>query len=217
MFTPQFGRINTIIRGVRTKSKLSAQKQAWLQPFQALQIEWRASTADHLDGLIRLQTFEPYPSGSVALMGESAFCGLYLNELLYRLLSPMMAVESLFVGYQQTLSGLSQTQTRQQQAWLLRQFELHLLSVLGYEPNLTTCSNGFAIEPNRRYIYDSESGFRLALDSEPEGISGYCLHQMATRTYCPTCLTAWKRLTRLFLQNLLGGKPLLTRQLFQSN
>src|SRR5690554_6048023 len=76
LFTPEFGKLNAVARGVRSNQKTS-QKQAWLQPFQPIQIVWQAKQNQ---GLVTLRSFEPY-GASVRLLADANICGLYLNEL----------------------------------------------------------------------------------------------------------------------------------------
>ena len=215
-FTPEFGKLNATIRGVRSAGKRAAQKQAWLQPFQALQIQWRAAEHSHSEW-INPQNFEPHGL-AFALRGEASLCGLYLNELLYRLLQPCAPMVGLFVNYQQTLQALSQASDREHQAWCLRQFELGLLVDLGYELDLTQDHQGQPLVADARYGYNPQLGLiRLSHASQDEwSLNGDCLIKLAQQHFCSECLPTWKQLMRRVLQPHLGHKPLATRQLFKS-
>lgn len=210
LLTPQFGKLQATIRGVRG-AKRSAQKQAWLQPFQAIQIQWRAQGEQEW---IRPQSFEPY-GPPIGLVGDANICGLYINELLYRLLPSAEASPDLFLHYQQTLNGLLGTQNRSDQAWWLRQFELSLLQDLGYRLMLTQDASGQPIESGQFYDYQHESGFSLAHNPQ-FAFRGDCLLRLASLHYDSDCLNDWRRLMRQVLQPYLGHKPLATRALFKT-
>lgn len=218
LFTPEFGKLNATVRGVRSGGKAAVQKQAWLQPFQALQIQWRGAE-NQVSEWIHPQGFEPH-GVSIGLKGEASLCGLYLNELLYRLLQTCAPMESLFLHYQQTLQLLLQANNRDHQAWCLRQFELALLSELGYELDLIQDHQSQPILDSTSYTYRPELGL-IALhpnyaNSSEWCISGECLIKLAQKTFCKDCLPAWKQLMRRVLHPHLGPKPLATRQLFKS-
>lgn len=218
LFTPEFGKLNATVRGLRSGGKGAAQKQAWLQPFQALQMQWRA-TEHSVNEWIHPQNFEPHGL-PIALNGEANLCGLYLNELLYRLLQTCAPMERLFVQYQHTLNTLALAQNRADQAWCLRQFELALLTELGYELDLTQDHHATDLDPSARYAYHPQLGFvrvnpgdtRAALEWS---MSGECITKLAQNRVCSDCLPAWKQLMRRVLQPHLGLKPLATRQLFK--
>jgi len=215
--TQDHGKINGVVRGVRGKTRSSMQKNATLQPFQKLSIEWRDKPHSNND-LVTIRTVESEPV-RFFLEGESSFCGLYLNELLYRLLYPRVSLESLFDEYEQSLLKLLKVDSRNQQAWVLRQFELHLLQDLGVSLHFDLDANKQAIESTAQYQYYPEMGAFPVLDEQVVGngvlISGECLLKLSDLTYCETCLGSWKRLLRHVLNLYLGSKPIMTRQLFK--
>ncbi|QBZ82697.1 DNA repair protein RecO [Hydrogenovibrio crunogenus] len=220
-FTPDYGKQNAVIKGVRSSSKTARAKQAWLQPFQGLNISWREKT-NHSSDLVSLRQLEPnhvrFPLG-----GEGSICGLYLNELLYRLLYPSLEVTGLFEEYQQALYDLALAEDRYQQAWVLRQFEFALLSELGYAFQTEVDYYQQPIQADKKYLFHLELGLfpepfsQISLDqNQGVVISGQCLLLFAQKTYCESCLTEWKRLFRYVLTPYLGQKPIQTRSLFQS-
>lgn len=210
LFTPQFGKLQATVRGVRG-SKRAALKQAWLQPFQVIQFQWRSQ---NFTDWIYPQSFEPY-GVPIRLNGEANICGLYLNELLYRLLHNSESAPDLFIHYQQTLQGLAESNSRNDQAWLLRQFELILLQDLGYRLDLQADGYNHPIQADQRYQYHHEIGFILSSDPQL-GYSGACLLHLASGQFKRECLSVWKHLMRQALQPYLGAKPLATRMLFES-
>ncbi|MDX1795465.1 MAG: DNA repair protein RecO [Hydrogenovibrio sp.] len=217
--TAERGKQNAIVRGVRSSSKTARVKQAWLQPFQSLNVSWSEKPNQQSD-LVTLRLLEP-AKVRFPLMGEANICGLYLNELLYRLLYPTIVSESLFHTYQQTLYDLAKAEGRNRQAWILRQFEFSLLTELGYGFDLEKDSNGVAICPEGRYVFLPEYGFveqttPAAGELEADRcIDGRCLVDFLNQTYSEACLPSMKRLFRQVLASHLGDKPIQARALFQ--
>lgn len=217
-FTEQYGKQNAVIKGVRSASKSSQAKQAWLQPFQGVQIRWREKTLVTSD-LITLYHYEP-ASTRFPLMGESNLCGLYLNELLYRVLYPSIETLELFQAYQQALYDLAIAESRNDQAWALRQFEFALLSDLGVALDLDVDFYDNPISAEKQYLFHLELGlFPEPLSQTSEGlvVSGRCLRHFASRHYCESCLKEWKRLFRYCLAPFLGKAPIQARALFQTD
>jgi DNA repair protein RecO (recombination protein O) len=218
-FTPDYGKQNAIIKGVRSGSKSAQAKQAWLQPFQGVTIGWR-ERAHRTSDLVSLRQLEA-SRVRFPLMGESNLCGLYVNELLYRLLYPGLESETLFQAYQQTLYDLARAEERFHQAWVLRQFEFELLSELGVAFQAETDHFHRPVRAGEPYLFHLEQGlFPRSELADPEGaqgvwVSGDCLLKFAQRSYCETCLKDWKRLFRYVLSAHLGDKPIQTRALFK--
>jgi DNA repair protein RecO (recombination protein O) len=208
-FTPEFGKLQANVRGVRTRAKSSMQKQAWLQPFQPLSIQWQAHSAS--SDWIYPRNYEPL-GAPFLLQARANVCGLYLNELLYRLLQPAMAMENLYLCYHQTLSGLSQAD-EQSQAWLLRLFEWDLLVELGYEIPLLETHAAQPIDRQGYYRWQAGVGWWPSGEEDSQAICGDCLYQLAQRSQCARCGGPLKRLLRGLLQPHLGPKPLASRQL----
>lgn len=215
--TQQHGKLNGVVRGVRGKSRSSMQKNAVLQPFQKLVISWRDKSQSSND-LVTIRSFEAEPV-RFFLEGESSFCGLYINELLYRLLFQRVGVETLFAEYQQALLQLMSVDSRSEQAWVLRQFELHLLHELGVSLQLQQDANKQPVKAELQYQFYPEMGAYPLLEGETIGngvlLSGECLLKLAQRNYCEACLPVWKRLLRQVLNVYLGSKPIMTRRLFK--
>src|SRR5690625_5350658 len=104
--------------------------------------------------LLRLQQWEERGPG-LWLEGGPLVCGLYLNELLYRLLHRGLAQPELFAAYEAALAALAALSDGlgesvpggAQRALLervLRQFELLLLEVLGYAVDVVADAGGAA-------------------------------------------------------------------------
>lgn len=214
--SPDYGKFNGVVRGVRGGRKTATQKTALLQPFQQLTVLWRERSHKPSD-LVSIQQVE-LNDLRFPLSGDASICGLYLNELLYRLLFAQVPVEPLYNHYQQALYQLLAAKNRSDQAWSLRQFEYHLLNELGQGLICDLDIQQQPIEGDVLYHFYPENGaIRAEMDGIGNGIpvQGECLLALAEATFCEPCLGQWKQLFRAILNQYLGDKPLMTRQLFR--
>lgn len=204
VLTLDYGRISLVARGMRQKKRRNQQA---IQLFQPFWLNWFGR--GELLTLGKMEVTEaPY-----WLKGHSTLCGLYINELLVRLLSQQQAEPMIFEAYQQALSGL---QAAEQTEQTLRIFEKRLLESLGYGVDLTTDHEGQAVMPERHYGYLAEAGLRQCAEQDPARlISGASLQQLHDETlHDPVSLNETKQLMRVIINYHLEGKPLKSRQLF---
>ena len=204
---PQKGKFNAIVRGV--KGPKAKNKSALIQPFQRLELRWKSNERSEL---VNLQSIE-FAQLNFPLQSTANICGLYANELLYRLMFPQVEAQTIFHVYEQLLYSLVKTQAldkAEQQAqieWGLRQFEYHILS---------EWLEGFALEniehfsPDCRYEFIPDWGWR----QNAQGILGSDLQCLQNQEFSQQSLPVLKRLMRFQVFNLLGNKPLNTRKLF---
>jgi DNA repair protein RecO (recombination protein O) len=145
-----------------------------------------------------------------------------LNELIIRLTWKGESQAELFRIYQQTLQGLLLLENDQQSEPYLRRFEFHLLALLGYQYNWQQDSECRDIQPQQRYSFDPQSGFKLietdayGMLVRPQGFPGDAILAIAADDWQHEM--SWqvaKQIARLALQPLLGDKPLTSRALFQ--
>ncbi len=215
LFTEDFGRITAISKGARTAK--SAHK-GLLQPFVPLLVSWVAST-----DLATLSQVEC--AGSLyQLQGKSLISSLYLNELIYRLLKNRDPHSDLFSDYVATLSALQNAEV-DAIACALRIFEKRMLKAIGYALPLTHEGESMTpIENNKRYLYDSQIGFKLVESShvawqhcQDRIFYGRTLLDLeAERFQDPDTQKQSKHLLRLAIESQLGGKPVNTRRLYPS-
>ncbi|HEY3699754.1 MAG TPA: DNA repair protein RecO [Spongiibacteraceae bacterium] len=207
LLTPECGRISAIARGARS-SRRGYSQRAILQPFQPLWLE--------VAGNAELKTLRQVEARAVAvpLRRQGLLSGLYVNELLCRLLHRDDPHPALFDDYEQVLRALLQID---QLDIALRHFELRLLEELGYGINLTVDAiSGADIEADTNYHFDANSGLSRA-DSQPLSancFSGGDILDFAAENYTVNARRTLKWLCRAALQPHLGSKPLRSRSLF---
>jgi len=161
LFTRDQGRVGAVARGVRGPRKQPL--RAALQPFVPIAVDY-AQRGE----LAQLNGAEPR-AGAAVLVGDRLMAGLYLNELVLRLLPRGDAHAALFERYAHALTELAGAGSL---AWCLRRFERDLLEQLGFAPPWREDSAGASIAPDARYRLDAESG---PLPVVVGGVSGVAL------------------------------------------
>tara|TARA_R110002111_G_scaffold25053_5_gene55311 strand:+ start:545 stop:1261 length:717 start_codon:yes stop_codon:yes gene_type:complete len=205
IFSQDYGRISLVAKGIHKQKRSQA---GLLQIYQPLLLSWLGRTD--------LQTLTAAEANGPAylLRAESALCGLYINELMMKLLPLGEADSEVFTAYQQALLGL---QEARQNELTLRLFEKHLLSHLGYGLVLDhDVDTGEAIHPQQQYYYVADEGlYRWQAGQKQATISGRSLQHLITeRDFDRTSLNEIKHLMRMVIHFYLGGKPLRSRELF---
>lgn len=206
--TPDFGRVSAVVRGVRANSKAAKQRRCLIQPFVPLLIGWGGKNA-----LKTLYDIEA-ESAPIPLTGKNIYSGLYVNELLTRLIHHSDESEELFYLYQQTLQSLL---THPMIDVALRNFEFRLLEFLGYGLCLDTdVESGEMIIPEGDYQFFADKGFIRRFDQRvaADRFTGIDLLHIANLSYNAHTRMVAKRLCRQALAFHLGGKPLKSRDLF---
>lgn len=194
------GRLRAVLRAARGKSGSLA------RPFLPLELELRGN--GELKTVARLEaTGIPH-----LLAGEALFSGLYLNELLVRLLPAEAPHPALFDHYAATLVALVAGRPLEP---LLRAFEWRLLDDLGYGFALDRDCQGQPVDPVALYQWLPEDGFQAVGQLQPGLFHGRELLALAQADWAaPGALAAAKRLMRQALAPHLGGRPLVSRELF---
>ncbi|SDH93942.1 DNA replication and repair protein RecO [Pseudomonas benzenivorans] len=199
--TPQ-GRLRAVLRGARGKAGTLA------RPFVPLEVEFRGR--GELKNVARLEA-----AGIANLLsGEALFSGLYLNELLIRLLPAEDPHPIVFEHYAMTVLALAQGRALEP---LLRAFEWRLLDELGYGFALDRDAHGQPIAAGGLYRLQVDAGLEPVGQLQPGVFLGAELLAMAEADWsAPGALAAAKRLMRQALAPHLGGRPLVSRELFMT-
>ena len=144
--------------------------------------------------------------------------GLYLNELLSRVLPRFDAMPSVFVEYSGAIERLNSASPEA----ALRRFELLLLSEMGYRINLLTDEHGESIRPLVDYQFQVERGFCVSDDGvlapRHNVMTGEQIHRttrwLEDDAQLPEAdAAALKQITRVALSRLTAGRRLNTREL----
>lgn len=204
VFTSDHGRLTLVARGVR---KQHSTLKPLLQPFVPLLISWQGRTE-----LMTMTTAEPQGL-RLQLKGECLLSGLYLNELIIRVLHKQDPHPELYKAYQDALQLLQSDVLDQR---ILRRFEHRLLQEVGYGLHLDVET----IQSSEYYRYHHEVGF-TPTQADAESIyvfSGASLLSLAhDQLDDPIVQRDAKRLMRIALMPLLGERVLESRKLFQKH
>lgn len=210
IFSAPHGRLAVLAKGAKQARRGRPAGGEVLQPFQPLLLSW--SGHGEVKTLLRSEPAGP----AVELSGRVLYCGLYLNELLVRLLQRGDPHETLFAFYHAALSALAAGENIET---ALRHFELRLLREIGYAVVLDKESgSGLPVSAGKHYVYEQESGLRPvgAGDGQHSAVSGETLLQLAVDGPLsgPMAREA-KVLSRRLLAPYLGERPLKSRELFR--
>ncbi|MFJ4388252.1 DNA repair protein RecO [Pseudomonas soli] len=199
-FTPQ-GKVRAVLRRARGKGG------SLVRPFVPLEVELRGR--GELKNVGRLDAV-----GIAAwLHGDALFSGLYLNELLMRLLPAEAPHPALFEHYTLTLQALAAGRALEP---LLRSFEWRLLDELGYAFSLEHDVNDSPVVAEGLYRLQVDAGLERVELFQPGLFKGGELLALAQADWeAPGALLAAKRLMRQALAVHLGPKPLVSRELFR--
>lgn len=217
LFTEDSGRVRAISKYARSRR---SSLRATLEPFTLIDIELKGR--GEVKTLSRAESIQNFPLRHIHL-----YSGLYLNEILQRLLPEFTDLPGLFSDYVKSLMLLSETDVIEP---VLRQFEYRLLSHLDLDFSFThDADSGNPIEPNMHYRFVAGSGFVPAhgenelMHVAEDIITTTSSHWLLTgeeiavlgqfQLENPQVLKQFKHLMRIAYAPLLGSKPLRSREL----
>lgn len=202
-FTQEYGRVRLVGRGLRNS-------KTPIQVFQHLNISY--SGRGDLKGLNNWEVKDTPRQ----LKGESLILGMYVNELISRLLHEQDPHFKLFEIYKKFIENLATIDSASSH-WLLRLFEHNLLQELGYGIDFSCDISGSEIQLDASYEYQHQGGFVRSVAGK---ILGKSINQLLADDInnMPNLeqLKACRDLNRQRLNPLLGNKPLQSRALFFS-
>lgn len=209
IFTRDYGRLGVVAKGARQRNNAD---KGLLQPFNPVLIGCSGR------GELLTLTGVERGAGHGILKAHALFAGLYMNELLSRLLHRGDPHEMLFDAYADSLENLAAVGSHSLEP-ILRQFELQLLLELGYGLSLThEIISGNALSPAQTYYYDIERGPVAANHAPAEAqprVSGRCLLALAAGEFGDAELwPEMKLLMRFVLTHHMNGRPVKSRELY---
>jgi len=203
-FSREHGRIGLVAKGARSA------RSAWrglAEPFTPLLASW--SRRGEMGTLTSLEPAGPRRE----LGGRGLWCGLYVNELLLRLLGRDDPHPGVFDACSRVLDGLAAGQAPQ--SLLLRRFERALLQGMGVAPDFEhDAAHGAAIAPRGLYHLQPESGF-VPVDRRGPGVfTGAAILALAVgETDDRETAREMRELMRVLIDHHLGGRELASRRL----
>ena len=211
IFTLNHGRLRCVAKGFRKPNKKGIAKT--LFPYTEHHFQWQGR--GELKTLIQADPIQ----APVFLKQESLFVGLYINELLYKLLHQNDPHQSLYEFYRQLMTQLSSSEILQP---VLRRFEMLLLEELGYGLVLDAeAETGQAVSSEHLYYYIPDQGLKLIQDPTADNLHAFsgadimalCQGQLEQQSV----LRAAKKLTRQVIDFYLDGKELNSRELYRQH
>ncbi len=147
VFTLDYGRLAMVAKGAKRPASNLRGALLSLQPIEVV-FSGRGEVKTMLQA-----TWTP---GQPWLTGRALMCGMYLNELVMKLLPREDSHPLLFESYAATLMTLAESD---EHSAILREFETQLLAELGYGLQLEKdVKTGELLQPDTLYRYDPLAG-----------------------------------------------------------
>jgi DNA repair protein RecO (recombination protein O) len=210
VFTPEQGRLSLVAKSARRRAR-GGSNVALLQAFSPLLLSF--------SGRSELKTMTAVePAGpAFQLRGERVYSGMYMNELLVRLLHRHDPHPQLFAAYGQAVEALVDAPAVDA---VLRRFELTLLHELGYSIDFSVAGDtGDPVVEDGWYGYEPDRGLvarRDLAEAAAPLYAGKDLLRLADGDVGGPALLTAKRLLRQVLSEHLGQIPLRSRDLFRA-
>jgi DNA repair protein RecO (recombination protein O) len=206
-FTAEHGRVSLIAKGARAQRSCF---RGLLRPFTPLLLSWSGKSE------LMTLTGAEYQAAPITLTGVGLLSGLYLNELIIRLLPKLDDHPHLFSTYHQTLPLLAHDIDREK---TLRLFEKTLLKEIGYSVSFDKEATQAETPIHHDHNYQLMLGQGFIKQSDPyqrctvfKGRHLLALNDNLLDT--KEILQTAKQLMRLLIAHLLDNKPLKTREFF---
>lgn len=211
LFSKNYGRIRCVAKGFRKPNKRGISRVIF--PYSEHHFSWQGRGE-----LKTLISADPIQS-PVFLNQESLFTGLYVNELLFRLLHEYDAHEHLYLRY---AAFMLQIANEGPDEVMLRQLEMTLLDELGYGLVLDSDSNsGTPLAADKLYQYIPEQGLVEALNQyrQPQGTyRGEDIMAMEQGDFSErSVMKTAKQLLRSVINFYLDGRQLHSRELYRQH
>jgi DNA repair protein RecO (recombination protein O) len=208
IFSREHGRVGAVARGAR------GPRSRWkgiLQPFRHLLLGWSQR------GDLATLTGADQVAAPPPLSGEASYCGLYINELLVRLMHRGDPHPELWEYYRDTLAGLSRGENVQP---VLRLFEKHLLDATGFGLLLDRDNGGQPLNADAWYEYRPGLGAVRVADSasgKSAVTSGRALLALHEERIEADDLVVLRDVMRRVIRYHLGDKPLASESLYRAS
>jgi DNA repair protein RecO (recombination protein O) len=204
LLTRATGRYSMVVKGARSpRSRVRSR----LQPFVPLLV---ASVGR---GELKTSTSIDFPANPYLLSGDSLMLGMYINELLYRVLGKFDPLNELYDQYEIVLDELQRIDNN---VLAVRRFELQLLGELGYGIDFDyDARSSEPVQSELHYQYVVHEGFHQTTRADADLFPGRELQHLSAGNLEEVDDRRLRNLARLSLAQLLGDKPLKSRSLFR--
>ena len=202
LFSEDYGRLGVLVKGAKKRRDAAS-----FQICNRLSVGW--------SGRSELKILTQIDSHVLTVPAEYLPSVFYINELLLYLLPKHAEQHKLFQHYQKLLLELSLPEFQLEP--VLRNFEIELLSELGYMPDLSfNMTANQIIDAGQRYFYDGMSGIQTASANANNSFSTDELLAIKKRQFnSAEELRAAKRLMRQIIDFNLQGRELQSRKFYQ--
>ena len=221
LFTRAQGRLVVVAKGAK---RPTSQLRPVLLPFQRLHAQLGKTPADER-GEVQLLRQAEWAGGAPLLGPAALFPGLYINELLLKLLARQDPHPTVFDAYADTLAALAELTAVPEgdDGPVLRAFELRLLREVGVLPELTLVTlTQQPVQSDTGYTLRGEDGLVPAPHSGLRGdawlgIEAALAHgsPAALRQACTPVARGLRGPLRVLIQYHLGGSRLRTREVWR--
>lgn len=209
LFTKQFGRIRCVARGFRRPTKKGGTRA--LFPHTEHYFSWQGR------GDLKTLTHVEVSQTPRFLKNECLFAGLYVNELLYRLLHEYDSHDFLFEQYKLLVGQLSIGDLDERS---LRRLEMSMLEALGYGINLTADGEtGQPIDRSCYYQYIPEIGLLKTNQFTNSSLNKYSGEDIVSLSRDNLDQVSTLRVAKMLLRSVidfyLDGRQLHSRELYR--
>lgn len=211
LFSKNHGRIRCVAKGFRKPNKRGISRVIF--PYTEHQFSWQGR------GELKTLTSADCNQAPAFLQQECLFTGLYVNELLFRLLHEYDPHEYLYQKYSEFMFQLASAGPSEP---MLRQLEMTLLDELGYGLVLDSEALGGApLLADKLYQYVPEQGLIAAVNQHRQPLGTYrgedIMALMQGDFSQRSVLKTAKQLLRCVIDFYLGGRQLHSRELYRQH
>jgi DNA repair protein RecO (recombination protein O) len=211
LFSKNHGRIRCVAKGFRKPNKRGISRAIF--PYTEHQFSWQGR------GELKTLTNADCNQAPAFLQQECLFTGLYVNELLFRLLHEHDPHEYLYQKYNEFMLQLASAGPSEP---MLRQLEMTLLDELGYGLVLDSEALGGApLLADKLYQYVPEQGLIAAVNQHRQPLGTYrgedIMALMQGDFSQRSVLKTAKQLLRCVIDFYLGGRQLHSRELYRQH
>ncbi|GAB3488743.1 DNA repair protein RecO [Marinomonas epiphytica] len=197
-----------LIRGVWRLPKKEA--RVIPGPFLPFHVEFSGRT--ELKSLRSLESVD----APKRLEGLTLYAGLYIHELISKLVPLNLPLQAVFELYEWLINGLANNLPV---APILRRFEVGMFAELGVQIDLSATARGQTIDVSQLYQFHLKFGLQPYYGERPKVLPALYLDGATAQGYQQgqwtnkSVLALAKELHRYWLDSLLNGRDIMTRQL----